>query len=80
MDGKVFLERMGCFLLILLFFVLCWAFLNWATSPEVWYEGEHDSECEIMLYQGNDYERGECNCTQRLVAAEKERFQQLKKK
>lgn len=75
---KSWCERMGCFVLILMFLVICWLFLDWATSPEVWYEGEHDSECEIMLYQNSDYENGECHCKERLIAAEKERFEQKK--
>lgn len=70
-NKKAWLERMGCFILILLFIAVCWLFLNWATSPEVWYEGEHDGDCEIMLYQQSDYENGECNCTARLIEAEK---------
>lgn len=78
-NRKVWLERMGCFVLIFLFLVIFWLFLNWAASPEVWYNGEHDSECEIMLYQKSDYENGECNCTARLIEAEKKRFQQKKK-
>jgi hypothetical protein len=80
MKARAWLERMGCFVLILLFLAICWLFLEWATSPEVWYEGEHDGDCEIMLYQNNDYERGECNCKQRLIEAEKARFEQMKKK
>jgi len=45
--------------------ILFAAFL-WATSPEVWYAGQHDAKCEKTL-------RGEkCHCYERLVAADKE--------
>ena len=47
--------------------LLFWAFL-WATEPEQWYVGMHDSKCEKTLYDEP------CNCYERLVAADKERF------
>lgn len=80
MDRKAWCDRMGCLVLIIMFLALCWLFLDWATSPEVWYDGEHDGDCEIMLYQQSDYENGECNCKERLIAADKERFNKQNKK
>lgn len=47
---------------IILVALMFWGFL-WATSPEVWYAGVHDSQ-----HEGDD-----CKCHERLVAADKEK-------
>jgi nitrogen fixation-related uncharacterized protein len=47
--------------------LISFAFL-WATAPEQWYAGQHDSKCEKTLY-GKP-----CKCYERLVAADKARL------
>ena len=47
--------------------LLVWAFI-WATEPEQWYAGMHDSQCEKTLYDEP------CECYERLVAADKVRY------
>jgi hypothetical protein len=47
--------------------LLVWAFI-WATEPEQWYAGMHDSQCEKTLYDEP------CECYERLVAADKAKY------
>ena len=47
--------------------LLIWAFI-WATEPEQWYAGMHDSQCEKTLYDEP------CECYERLVAADKAKY------
>jgi hypothetical protein len=47
--------------------LLVWAFI-WATVPEQWYAGMHDSQCEKTLYDEP------CECYERLVAADKAKY------
>lgn len=47
--------------------ILVWAFI-WATEPEQWYAGMHDSQCEKTLYDEP------CECYERLVAADKAKY------
>ncbi len=59
------------FLLVTLFIVVMSIIMGGciyhATSPEVWYAGKHDADCENTLY-------GEkCHCYERFIEADKER-------
>ena len=47
--------------------LIVWAFI-WATEPEQWYAGMHDSQCEKTLYDEP------CECYERLVAADKAKY------
>lgn len=47
--------------------LICWAIV-WATEPEQWYAGMHDSQCEKTLYDEP------CECYERLVAADKAKY------
>lgn len=55
-------------LVVILLEVTCVAAVMWATSPLVFYAGQHDGQCEKV--------RGEhaCKCHQRLVSADSENF------
>lgn len=55
-------------LFVILFEASCVAAFVWATSPENFYAGQHDGQCEKV--------RGEhaCSCYQRLIAADSENF------
>ena len=47
------------------------------TSPEMWYAGFHDKQCEIML-TGGDYEQDSCGCYERLLEADRnDEFQEF---
>lgn len=53
----------------IIFSLIIIAALLLITSPEVWYAGMHDSQCEgIMLDEGED-----CGCYERFLATEKSR-------
>ena len=53
----------------IIFSLIIIAALLWITSPEVWYAGMHDSQCEgIMPDEGED-----CGCYGRFLATEKSR-------
>ena len=48
----------------IIFSLIIFAALLWMTSPEVWYAGMHDSQCEgSMLDEGED-----CGCYERFLA------------
>lgn len=47
--------------------LLVWVFI-WATEPEQWYAGMHDSQCEKTLYDEP------CECYERLLAADKAKY------
>ena len=51
----------------IVFSILLGAFI-WATEPEQWYAGMHDSQCEKTLYDEP------CECYERLVAADKAKY------
>lgn len=59
--------------------LLCVLFFRACTSPEMWYAGEHDKDCEVML-NGGDYEKDECGCYDRLIEADRKRREDLNKK
>jgi hypothetical protein len=61
LSSETFLAITGCTVVTLIGFL---AFL-WATAPEQWYAGQHDSQCEKNLYDRP------CECYERLVAADK---------
>jgi hypothetical protein len=63
LTSESFLAITSCTVLTLIGFL---AFL-WATAPEQWYAGKHDSRCEKTLYNES------CDCYDRLVAADKAR-------
>lgn len=51
----------------IIFSLLIFAALMWTTSPEVWYAGMHDSQCEgAIVNEGED-----CGCYGRFLAKEK---------
>lgn len=52
---------------LIIFSLIILAALPWMTSPEVWYAGMHDSQCEgSMLDEGED-----CGCYERFLAKDK---------
>lgn len=54
------------FIASIIFSLIIFAALLWMTSPEVWYAGMHDSQCEgTMLDEGE-----ECGCYGRFLARE----------
>ena len=63
LTSETFLGIVASLIFSLLLFL---AFL-WATAPEQWYAGKHDSKCEKTLYDVP------CECYERLVAADKAR-------
>ena len=58
---------LGIIASIIFSILLVWAFI-WATEPEPWYAGMHDSQCEKTLYDEP------CECYERLVAADKAKY------
>ena len=58
---------LGIIASIVFLILLVWAFI-WATEPEQWYAGMHDSQCEKTLYDEP------CECYERLVAADKAKY------
>ena len=52
----------------IIFAVLSVVAFNWATEPEQWYVGMHDSKCESV------YGKKDCGCYNRLVKADKARY------
>lgn len=60
LKSETFLGIVFSLILTLIFF---FAFL-WATQPEQWYVGEHDSQCEATSEKEN------CNCAERLANSE----------
>lgn len=61
-------ETFLCIITSIIFSLLIiWA-LIWATEPEQWYVGMHDSQCEKTLYDEP------CECYERLVAADKAKY------
>lgn len=59
-------------LMVILLFRAC-------TSPEMWYAGEHDGQCEVML-NGGDYEKDDCGCYNRLIEADRKRSEEIRKR
>ena len=56
-----------CIISSFFFSLIILASLLWMTSPEVWYAGMHDSQCEgSMLDEGKD-----CGCYERFLAKDK---------
>jgi len=64
LTSEIFLGIVVSIIIILVFF---FAF-HWTTAPEQWYAGMHDSHCEKTLYDEP------CECYERLVAADKARY------
>ncbi len=58
---------LGIIASIIFSLLIVWAFI-WATEPEQWYAGMHDSQCEKTLYDEP------CECYERLVAADKAKY------
>lgn len=59
-------EAIAMAFISIIFVVLVFLILNWATDPEQWYAGMHDSKCEQAYGE-------RCNCYHRLVEQDKER-------
>lgn len=75
---KKIIHYIGTTIGMIVFLVLCILFFRACTSPEMWYAGEHDSQCEVML-NGGDYERDDCGCYKRLLEADRQRSEELRK-